>query len=89
MSQETLEFLLLVLGVLYVSTVLVAYLFYQIKWKKLISSRQSEFDLAKKQALSGQLAEEHARNLVKSMRKTIETYEQAICKEDSNKPVDK
>lgn len=89
MSQETLELLLLILGVLYVSTVLMAYLFYQIKWKKFISSRQSEFDLAKKQALSGQLAEEHARNLVKSMRKTIETYEQAICKEDSAKPVDK
>ena len=86
MSQETLELLLLVLGVLYVSTVLMAYLFYQIKWKKFISSRQSEFDLAKKQALSGQYAEEHARNLVKSMRETIEIYENAIYN-DGNKRI--
>ena len=86
MSTETLELLLLVLGVLYVSTVLMAYLFYQIKWKKFIGSRQSEFDLAKKQALSGQIAEDHARNLIKSMRKTIETYESAI-NNDGNKRI--
>ena len=86
MSQETLELLLLVLGVLYVSTVLMAYLFYQIKWKKFISSRQSEFDLAKKQALSGQIAEDHARNLIKSMRKTIETYE-SVINNDGNKRI--
>lgn len=89
MSTETLELLLLVLGVLYVSTVLVAYLFYMMKWKKFIRSRQNELELAEKQALSGQIAEEHARNLVKNMRRTIDTYEKAIFKEDEKEPVEK
>lgn len=89
MSTEALKFLVMFLGCLYVATMMMLYLFYMMKWKKFIRSRQSELELAEKQALSGQIAEEHARNLVKNMRRTIDTYEKAIFKEDTNPPVDK
>lgn len=89
MSTETLEFLVLFLGCLYVATVVVAYLFYHLKWKKYARTSQSELELAVERAIKGQIAEEHARNLVKSMRKTIDTYEKAIFKKDTKEPVDK
>lgn len=89
MSTEVLEFLVMFLGCLYVATMVMLYLFYMMKWKKFIRSRQNELELAEKQALSGQIAEEHARNLVKNMRRTINTYEKAIFKEDEKEPVEK
>lgn len=89
MSTEVLKFLVMFLGCLYVATMMMLYLFYMMKWKKFIRSRQSELELAEKQALSGQIAEEHARNLVKNMRRTIDTYEKAIFKEDEKEPVEK
>lgn len=89
MSTEALEFLVMFLGCLYVATMMMLYLFYIMKWKKFIRSRQSELELAEKQSLSGQIAEEHARNLVKNMRRTIDTYEKAIFKEDEKEPVEK
>lgn len=89
MSTEVLEFLVMFLGCLYVATMMMLYLFYVMKWKKFIRSRQNELELAEKQALSGQIAEEHARNLVKNMRRTIDTYEKAIFKEDEKEPVEK
>ena len=89
MSTEALKFLVVFLGCLYVATMMMLYLFYMMKWKKFIRSRQNELELAEKQALSGQIAEEHARNLVKNMRRTIDTYEKAIFKEDEKEPVEK
>ena len=89
MSAEALKFLVMFLGCLYVATMMMLYLFYMMKWKKFIRSRQNELELAEKQALSGQIAEEHARNLVKNMRRTIDTYEKAIFKEDEKEPVEK
>ena len=89
MSTEALKFLVMFLGCLYAATMMMLYLFYMMKWKKFIRSRQNELELAEKQALSGQIAEEHARNLVKNMRRTIDTYEKAIFKEDEKEPVEK
>ena len=89
MSAEALKFLVMFLGCLYVATMMMLYLFYMMKWKKFIRSRQNELELAEKQALSGQIAEEHARNLVKNMRRTIDTYEKAIFKEDEKELVEK
>lgn len=89
MSQETLELLLWTLGGLYLVTVIGAYMLYHFSWKKIIKYHNELNTRAQSSINKGILAEEHARNLVKSMRKTIETYENAICKEDSTKPVDK
>ena len=53
MSTEALKFLVMFLGCLYVATMMMLYLFYMMKWKKFIRSRQNELELAEKQALSG------------------------------------
>lgn len=89
MSQETLELLLWGLGSVYLVTIVTLYLLYHFSWKKIIKYHNELNTRAQSSINKGILAEEHARNLVKSMRKTIETYENAICKEDSTKPVDK
>ena len=89
MSQETLELLVWVLGSIYLVTIITLYLLYHFSWKKIIKYHNELNTRAQSSINKGILAEEHARNLVKSMRKTIETYENAICKEDSTKPVDK
>ena len=89
MSQETLELLLWGLGSVYLVTIVTLYLLYHFSWKKIIKHHNELNTRMQSSINKGILAEEHARNLVKSMRKTIETYEQAICKEDSTKPVDK
>lgn len=89
MSQETLELLLWGLGSVYLVTIITLYLLYHFSWKKIIKYHNELNTRAQSSINKGILAEEHARNLVKSMRKTIETYENAICKEDSTKPVDK
>lgn len=89
MSQETLELLVWVLGSVYLVTIITLYLLYHFSWKKIIK-HHAELNTRMQSSINkGILAEEHARNLVKSMRKTIETYEQAIFKEDSTTPVDK
>lgn len=89
MSQETLELLVWVLGGVYLVTIVMLYLLYHFSWKKIIKHHAELNTRAQSSINKGILAEEHARNLIKSMRKTIETYEQAIFKEDSTKPVDK
>lgn len=89
MPQETLELLVWALGSVYLVTIITLYLLYHFSWKKIIKHHAELNTRAQSSINKGILAEEHARNLVKSMRKTIETYENAICKEDSTKPVDK
>lgn len=79
MSQETLELLLWGLGSVYLVTIITLYLLYHFSWKKIIKYHNELNARAQSSINKGILAEEHARNLVKSMRETIETYETAIC----------
>ena len=79
MSQETLELLVCVLGSVYLVTIITLYLLYHFSWKKIIKHHNELNTRAQSSINKGLLAEEHARNLVKSMRETIETYEVAIC----------
>ena len=79
MSQETLELLVWVLGSVYLVTIITLYLLYHFSWKKIIKHHNELNTRAQSSINKGLLAEEHARNLVKSMRETIETYEVAIC----------
>lgn len=79
MSQETLELLVWVLGSVYLVTIITLYLLYHFSWKKIIKHHAELNTRAQTSINKGILAEEHARNLVKSMRETIETYEVAIC----------
>lgn len=89
MSQETLELLVWVLGSVYLVTIITLYLLYHFSWKKIIKHHAELNTRAQSSINKGILAEEHARNLIKSMRKTIDTYEKAIFKEDEKEPVDK
>ena len=89
MSQETLELLVWVLGSVYLVTIITLYLLYHFSWKKIIKHHNELNTRMQSSINKGILAEEHARNLIKSMRKTIDIYEKAICKEDTNPPVDK
>lgn len=79
MSQETLELLVWILGSVYLVTIITLYLLYHFSWKKIIKYHNELNARAQSSINKSILAEEHARNLVKSMRKTIETYEVAIC----------
>ena len=78
MSQETLELLLWGLGSVYLVTIITLYLLYHFSWKKIIKYHNELNTRAQSSINKGILAEEHARNLVKSMRETIETYETVI-----------
>lgn len=89
MSAETLELLLWILGGVYLVTIIGAYMLYHFSWKHVIRHHEELNSRAQSSINKGILAEEHARNLIKSMRKTIDIYEKAICKEDTNPPVDK
>ena len=89
MSQETPELLVWVLGSVYLVTIITLYLLYHFSWKKIIKHHAELNTRAQSSINKGILAEEHARNLIKSMRNTIDTYEKAIFKEDEKEPVDK
>lgn len=79
MSQETLELLVWILGSVYLVTIITLYLLYHFSWKKIIKHHNELNTRAQSSINKGLIAEEHARNLVKSMRETIEKYEVAIC----------
>ena len=89
MSQETLELLLWILGGLYLVTVIGAYLLYHFSWKHGIQHQKEISSRAQSSINRGIIAEEHARNLVKSMQKVLDTYKPTLFKDDSDKPVDK
>ncbi len=86
MSQETLELLLWGLGSVYLVTIITLYLLYHFSWKKIIKHHTELNARAQSSINKSIVAEEHARNLIKSMRKTIETYESAI-NNDGNKRI--
>lgn len=89
MSQETLELLLWGLGSVYLVTIVTLYLLYHFSWKKIIKYHNELNTRAQSGINRGIIAEEHARNLVKSMQKVLDTYKPTLFKEDSTKPVDK
>ena len=89
MSQETLEFLLWILGGIYLVTVIGLYWFYHFSWKHVIQ-RQDELTTRAQSSINrGIIAEEHARNLAKSMQKVLDTYKPTLFKEEDDKPIDK
>lgn len=89
MSAETLELLLWVLGGVYLVTVIGAYMLYHFSWKRGVQYQKEINSRAQSSINRGIIAEEHARNLVKSMQKVLDTYKPILFKEDSDKPADK
>lgn len=89
MSAETLELLLWVLGGVYLVTIIGAYMLYHFSWKHVIRHHEELNSRAQSGINRGIIAEEHARNLVKSMQKVLDTYKPTLFKEENDKPVDK